>query len=385
MKRSDTHIWIEYSPAYRIGRVMRVVGLLMDCGIGIAVLADGSARLLLLHPLAVIVWMQGICLMDGYSLHDLLHARQHAARADEEPSEASMTPGWGKKLAIGLVALGLFPGFGPLGWSIACALAPRPSRSLAWRTLIPAELDNPLAVTLSAEADNPWAAIAVQPMVDVLREPDPALRHAAIRILGTQPNRESVRMLRMLLVDPDPDVRSEASATLFRFENQLNRTLAAALARVRDEPDSADHYIELAARYCHYTECDLLDLSSMRLYIERAVRALERAAVLMPARPDIWLTLARVRYDSGEMAAATAALDHAVALSPGDRQVTLFQMEIAFREQQWCTLTDLSQEESSHITDLPVARELLHWWRRDTTGTVARPHAGAMPQLAYEG
>jgi tetratricopeptide (TPR) repeat protein len=353
-----------------VGIAVTACGVVADAGIGLMLLRGASVWLLLLHPLAVALWLCGT--QGGSRLSSLLPGLSEKQAGKPAPTDHLMGALLsGKTIVLTLVALALFPGFGLIGWSIAAALAALPSeRHMARAPSIPTdhETDHP---ALPAGPDDLWNAVAVQPLVDVLREPDPSLRRAAIRILSNEPSREAVRMLRSLLVDPDPDVRSEASATLFRFENLLNKRLSDALARVQETPQYADPYAELAAGYSDYAACDLLDPASARLYLSRACDALEGATALAPERADLWLALARAQRGRGDLPAAMAALDQVTALAPDNADAALLRMELAFQARRWDTLTTIPHEERSPAGELADMRELFGWWARDAADDAA--------------
>lgn len=348
---------------HRFMAVIRCVfGVVGDAGIGVAILRGASAWVLLLHPLAVGVWVWG-------NIPNSPVPSSTGAGGEEMHVRSRMR----RALVIGLVALALFPGFGVVGWAAGAAFSRLPlARRARLAPRLPQEDNQPVAA-LPHAPDAPWVAVGVQPLVDVLREPDAATRRAAIRVLGAEPTRDAVRLLQVLLVDPHPDVRSEAAATLFRFENQLNRALADAIAAARTEPERAERHAAVAVEYRRYADCDLLDPASARLYRTRAADALTEATTRAPERADLWLALARVQHERGESAAAGAALDRAAALGLDDADTALLHMEIAFRAQAWDTLTVLSQGDDD-------AHALRRWWHQDAASQPA-----GMAHAAHEG
>lgn len=339
------------------------IGAVADIGLGVAILRGAAAWVMLLHPLAIGVWVWGSRRTPPYSPP----AQTRFPREEGEADVPGAPPRGGRALVIGLVALALFPGFGITGWAagMAAARLPLARRARLAPRLLQGEDTSPVAALPDAP-EAPWVAVGVQPLVDVLREPDPALRRAAIRVLGAEPTRAAVRLLQALLVDPDPDVRSEASATLFRFENRLNRALAAAVAAASAEPEDAERHAAAAAAYRRYVASDLLDPASARLYRARAADALTEATARAPERADLWLALARVQHERGESVAASAALDRAMARGAGGAETALLRMEIAFRAQAWEVLTSHDDGDDAHA--------LRRWWRE---GAVAEPVAVA--------
>src|SRR5262249_6097204 len=151
----------------------------------------------------------------------------------------------------------------------------------------------------------------------------------------------------------------------------LNRRLSDALAHVHETPDQADAYAELAAGYCDYAACDLLDPASARLYLTRACDALEGATALSPARADLWLALARGQRDRGDLTAAVTALNHALTLAPDDPDAALLRMEIAFRARRWDTLRISPDEGQGDSTAMAGTREIFQWWAHSDPDNMA--------------
>jgi HEAT repeat protein len=235
------------------------------------------------------------------------------------------------------------------------------------RALPPTQIEAGLPTLARQRMSDPMRDLSIEPLVDILREPENALRHAAVRLLGQRCDRESVALLRGLLADADPDIRGEASTTLFNFENQVNRALSDALGYARRAPESADAHAEVAAAYRQIVACDLLDAPSARLYLTRASAALQEATTLEPACARHWIALAHVQNDLDETAAASAAVARARSLDPSDREASLLTMELAFREQRWADLVALSAagaEDASNMDELPG------WWATDASATM---------------
>ncbi len=351
------------------GAVFTLGGLAADGAVGLAILRGGAPWLLLAHLPAALVWAEGISLADGRSLRDAI-TRRAMHRALPDPPSLN-----GRTLMLALIGLLLFPGFGTLGCTLALALSSLRVMAHHQRALPPTEIEAALPALPPARATNAALDLAIEPLVDILREPDHALRHAAIRLLGRRCDRESVTLLRGLLADADPDIRSEASTTLYTFENQLNRAVGDALDRVWREPGLADAHAALAATYRRVVDCDLLDAPSARLYLMRACDALREATALEPACVPHWVALAHIHNDLDDTAAASDAVARALSLDRDDRAARLLAMELAFREQRWADLAVYSATGTRGAPDAHES-ESFDWWAASAPG-VATAKAGA--------
>jgi tetratricopeptide (TPR) repeat protein len=263
---------------------------------------------------------------------------------------------------LSLVGLLLFPGFGTLGCTIAFGLSSLRLMARHQRAAPPTEIGGDDLPALPERPTDPLHDLAIEPLVDILRERDNTLRHAAIRLLGRRCDRESVALLRGLLTDPDPDIRSEASTTLFNFEMQLNRTLNDAIGRVRSVLQEADAYADLGATYSRFVRCGLLDGPSARLYLTRACTAFREATTLAPDTTAYWLALAEAERDLGETEAAARSVARARSLAPDDAGAHLLAMDLAFREQRWADLLAFAAVEEGSTPDAPEIAELSAWW-----------------------
>jgi hypothetical protein len=336
------------------GFALTLSGLAADGAIGLAILRGGAPWLMLAHLPAALAWAEGISLLEGRSLWRALSAS--LLRRDTTPLN-------GRTLMLALIGLLLFPGFGTFGCTVALVLSSLRVMAHHQRTLPPTHIEAGLPTLARQQMSDPMRDLAIEPLVDVLREPENALRHAAVRLLGRRCDRESVALLRGLLADADPDIRGEASTTLFNFENQVNRALSDALDEARRAPESADAHAEVAAAYRRIVACDLLDAPSARLYLTRARAALQEATTLEPACTRHWVALAQVQNDLDETAAASDAAARARSLDPDDRAASLLTMELAFREQRWADLVALMAMSAG---DAPDTHELLDWWAAGT-------------------
>lgn len=316
-----------------LGGALLVLGLVTDAGAGLLVFADEPVWGLIAHVPAALTWALGVSVVEG-------------------------------RMSVAALVTGcLFPVFGPIGYSLVFGTS-RLFRARRQAGLTRAERSESNDWPPSNEPMDPLRDLEIQPLVDVLRDPDIELKRAAIAALGRQANGAAPHILRGLLTDPDPDVRSHAAVVLSRLENAQSRALSQAIAQAREHPDVADHYDQVARLSYEYAHSGLVDNPIGLFHLTQARDALEKAISLEPARVDLRLELARVQSELDETTAAWCTLDRAFAVCSDSVDVYLLGMEMAFRERQWNRLVALAQRGRSIPTDDVTNQAVLEWWAK---------------------
>ncbi len=368
------------------GAVLAICGLGADCIAGVWLLVAADTRILCLYVPAVLTWVAGIRLLTLQQVDvetDTYRSAWHQAEGAPQPSSPSWQqlgtlirlhrPGAPESSggpsrradALGLdgwtavaLMLGLlpFPAVAPLGMSIALGtiwllrLVPR-SRAATHAPAI-RSLDTAHAPRLSAIRE-----LEVQPIVDILRGSNRALKRAAIRAIAQQPSRERVQLLRDLLVDPDADLRDAASLALFRLEAGFERALNQAEHR-----EGGPQPTELADLYMRYASSGLLDDISSTLYLRKACDVLRQAIAEDSPHADQKFQLAYLLSDLGLDMDARAALDYALDDRPANVRSYLQGMEVAFRGGRWEQLQALARLAVPVATSDPQSAMLARWW-----------------------
>ncbi len=367
------------------GIALSVIGLGADGAVGLTVLRGATPWVLCAHLLAALIWAQGIGLMEGSSLGYLVRKARARIRRDGAATATLGAPLNGRTVAFFLIGLLLFPGVGTLGVAVAVCLSSLRMMAHRQRAVPFSSPDAPPAARRNRPSDA-VRDLAIEPLVDILREPGNTMRHAAVRLLGRRCDHESVTLLRSLLGDPDPDIRSEASTTLFNFEDKLNRALNEALERTEDAPTRAETHADLAATYRAFVRCGLLDGPSAHLYLTQACAAYQEATALEPDRVEYWIALADVQNDLDDTAAASQIIARAQMLAPDDVEANLLAMTLAFREERWEDVMAFSASAQRIAPDRAELRELLDWWAEAPTESATAERRDLVPtfELASE-
>lgn len=322
------------------GLALAALGLGADLLAGWVMLGQGDLRGLALHLPAAVLWGVGILYLQPPSAGDRFSIS-----------------GW--TVAAFVIGLCSFPGLGTFSGSFAFGasyLLRRRTANIEDESDLLRSMALPVVMGKSVEV---LRMQDIQPLVDVLHVQNTELRRVVVKALGDQGDQDSVKLIRSMLADPSPDVRSDAAVILTRLERDHSEAIQEAIDHVRFTPDDPERQLDLARLCVRYAKNGLLDAVSSQYYLQQACDILVALANRAPCRTDIWVDLARVQQALFHAPAALAALDHVLAQRPDHNDAYLLSVEIAFSEQHWERLMRLAQERR------PVPEEtlaLLRWW-----------------------
>jgi len=324
------------------GGVLFTLGLLGDSAIGERLLTGtGMQLLLLLHMPAILLWAWGFNLLRIQHGHD-----EYAMRIGRMPlhtwSIAALLLGWFS-----------FPGFGPLSFSIALCVA----RFLRQGMTTEMAHMTPSTLELSPPLD-----LGVQPLIDVLNAPDLELRRAAVATLSRQADPGAFHLLRDLLSDAQPEIRSDASIAVTRLEEELAGALNDSLELWMADQANTERTLDLADQYYRYARSNVLDEMSQHVYFARARDLLQRCIAQGGMHADLWLKLARIRQELGEARQALQDVCTALQLEPHSAEAYLLAMELAFHLHAWEILISLARQGLRTLPPASEARTTLQWW-----------------------
>jgi len=323
------------------GNVLFTLGLLGESAIGVLLLVGAGMQILLLHIPAVLLWALGVNLIGKQHVHE-----EQTIRIGRMCMHK-----W--SIAALLLSWCTFPGFGPLAYSIALFT----TKFLHQR----AAIETP-EVTTSAHEISPPLDLEIQPLIDVLRTSDLEMRRAAVAALSRQVNPGAIQLLRQLLSDAQPEIRSDASIALTRLEEELAGTLNAALELWTADPVDKERTLNLANQYYEYACSNVLDEMSQHCYFAKARDVLQQCITQGSMNADLWLKLARIRQHLGETTEALQDARTALQLQPHAAEAYLLAMELAFRLHAWETLISLAREGLRTLPPASEARTTLQWW-----------------------
>ena len=323
------------------GNVLFTLGLLGESAIGVFLLVGAGMQILLLHIPAVLLWALGVNLV----------GKQHVPEEQVIRIGRMRMHKW--SIAALLLSWCTFPGFGPLTYSIALFIG----RFLHQG----ATIETP-GVTTSAHEIPPPLDLEVQPLIDVLHTSDLEMKRAAVAALGRQVNPGAMQLLRQLLSDAQPELRSDASIALTRLEEELAGALNAALELWKVNPADKERALNLADQYYEYACSHVLDEMSQHCYFAKARDVLQQCITQGSMNADLWLKLARIRQHLGETTQALQDVRTALQLQPHSAEAYLLAMELAFCLHAWEILISLAREGLRTLPSTSETRKTLQWW-----------------------
>jgi tetratricopeptide (TPR) repeat protein len=169
-------------------------------------------------------------------------------------------------------------------------------------------------------------------------------------------------LLRHLLSDAQPEIRSDASIAVTRLEEELTGALNDSLERWMADQAHTGRTLDLADQYYHYACSNVLDEMSQRVYYVKARDLLQRCIAQDGMRADLWVKLARVRQQLGEESQALQDVRTALQLQPHSAEAYLLAMELAFGVHAWEILISLADEGVGTFPAGTASRTTLQWW-----------------------
>lgn len=323
------------------GYALFALGLLGDSAIGELLLTGAGPYPLLLHIPAVLIWALGVNLINNQDSQQELTWRTSRFRVK------------GLSVAALLLGLSTFPGFGPLVYSIALVIV----GFLHQRT--PVETPD---VTVPAQVMPPTLDLEIQPLIDVLQGSNLEARCAAVVVLSQMACSEANRLLRQLLSDPQAEVRSDASVALTRLADELSHELHTSFEQWMADPEDRQRTLNLADQYYHYACGNVLDEMSQHFYLMKARDLLQQVLTQDGTKAELWMKLARIHQNLGEVTEALHAVRAALQLQPDALEAYLLAMELAFGSHSWDILISLAREALSRLPDISEAQASLQWW-----------------------
>lgn len=338
-------------PSRRLfGAAFIMLGLGGDGGAAYLILAQQPLPGLGLHVLAVVVWALGMQRITQPS------APEATAGADST-NKAAGPSGWA--VAGAIVSGCTFPAIGTFGVSLAFLFSYVFRRRTIPRSTLGETLASLQVPALSMRPAGLEQASQVLTIVDVLHQQNTEMRRAVVRTLGFQGDKESVVILRRLLTDANPDVRSDAAVILTRLENDYQQRILKAQELIEAAPDDDEQLLQLGRRYQEFAESGLLDPISREHYLHEAEYIFQRATELQPNRLGIFIELARVYHHLGRSEEAIAILTYVLRQRREDTVAFALLLEVAFAQQAWGVFLQMAQQGQSLGKE---QRELLRWW-----------------------
>ena len=323
-----------------MGLLFFLTGFCGECVSGMLLLQRGDLSLLLLHVLAAFSWACGVNVI----------CNQKAARGGSFSGWHTFVNRWG----IGALLVGLFtfPGLGTLTYSLALSMATLLQKKREdvsqEREQIPEKISTP--------------GVALQTAIEALQGTNMETKRLAVTTLSRQGTPEAMQVLRQLLLDPHPEIRSDASIALTHLEDKLSRLLNSTLEQWTKNPSDRESTLNLADQYYQYAQSNVLDEASQHFYLVKAHELLQRVITQSAEEPDLWLKLARICQRLDKFEEALQHVRMALQSGPHTSDAYLLGMELAFRLRDWDSLVAIASEGASALPEASEISASLQWW-----------------------
>ncbi len=324
-----------------VGACFFLFGLGNDCIIGLALLHAFSWPLLLLHIPTTCLWLLGIVLLNSKSTRAIA-------------VKQALLNKW--SIAALCLSLGLFPGAGTYAYSVALAVVALFQQKERILTTIT------MTIPIIPVIKRPDTGR--KQLIETLYSTDLEVRRTTLAALGKQPSPQTSHLLRQMLVDPQPEIRSDASILLTRLEEKLSLQLHTALKAWEAQPTS-ESALRLVQQYYEYAASNVLDKHSQRFYYLKAQDLLRPLLQTHAHDAGLWLQSARISAALGADEEALHAVQQALRFQPQMQEAYILALDLAFRTAQWDLLTELVGRKSVLTTSVKQ-NAALQWWSQGT-------------------
>lgn len=320
-------------------------GIIMDGALGFKLLRGMTWKGMLLHLLVTLVWAAGIQLSTARPWQAIWKMQR-----------------W--SISALMFALCTFPGFGICVYSGALCLMPaiwrNQEREQHETEKVPAF--DPLPEV--PQEISPALDWDVQPLIETLHDTsidtDIMLKHVTMATHNPSEEPEA-NSLPTLLQDTQNETSRDGSIARKRIEDESAQDLMIAFMRWKSEPDNKVEALDLIEQYYRYAHSNVLDRKSQKVYLEPARDLLLQLLWHDNQNASLWIKLAQIRCELGELRAALQDALYALQLQPHILDHAVLAMNLAFRLHAWDTLVKLAKDEAEH-KELPTSLQTLKWW-----------------------
>ena len=149
--------------------------------------------------------------------------------------------------------------------------------------------------------------VAVEPLVDTLRDGDDQVRKGATFELKKRGGRNACKLLEQALDDPSEEVRLFAAEALEKLDSMYNEAINGLIERIKQKSTRRLHFL-LGRLYFDYAFKGMYDQGMRTIYYEKAVKELEKALTREGEAGDwqVWQFLGSACYELGRYDEALA-------------------------------------------------------------------------------
>lgn len=173
------------------------------------------------------------------------------------------------------------------------------------------EAKQALALGIIGISDYVEFSLSTEPLVDMVRDPDPLIRKKAIHRIAELRTPGAVARLRAMLSDEDEEVRLVAASELERMDREVQKRIHELRTKLREDPLDAQSRFELAKEYIEYARILLADSDLRNFFLENAIDLLDHNLKDDPTNPNYRFHRGLAKRFLGRLEEAVADLKRA--------------------------------------------------------------------------
>jgi tetratricopeptide (TPR) repeat protein len=230
-----------------------------------------------------------------------------------------------------------------------------PARARHAATSLTTTLTLPKIAAIKRPQTNP------RQLLEMVYSADLAVRRATIATLAKQADHKTAHLLRQLLVDPQPEIRSDAAILLKRMEERYAQDLQTALEAWQAQP-TKERTLALVEQYYQYASSNILDEAIQHFYYQRAYDLLLPIVQKHRKEAALWMRLAYLHSHFGDFIVGLYAACQAWELQPTSTEAYQLALDLAFRAHAWDKLNRLTKKGQSMVSHMSNIGDACQSW-----------------------
>ncbi len=170
----------------------------------------------------------------------------------------------------------------------------------------------------------------VESFSDILRSDNFNLKRSVIEILARKDDKDSIKLLKSALKDPDPEIRFHASTGLCKVGESFQKRILALQEEFKLDTGSFETNLLLAKEYFSFCRSRLVDSGTQKFYLDKGLESINRALKIKPDNVDALLVLGKIKIETQEYQDALKQLDKAYSLDEDNWNVLIWRCEANF-------------------------------------------------------
>lgn len=207
----------------------------------------------------------------------------------------------------------------------------------------------------------------IEPILDILKGNDPALKRGAINLLKQIGSKETIHLIKECISDPNDEVRFYASTALKRLNDFYIQQISIAKKNTEVENPSASKFGDLGNIYKKYAESGLCDQGVRDYQFDFAKKAFIETLHIEPEDIETMAILGYVSMEMKEYEEAERYFKKALDIKPGLDDALLGLCRLYYEKWDLKALVESLRDISNMklpATNDPYNRMLINFWTK---------------------